>query len=279
MACRFNFHGCFFLRISLIFLTVFILLPASGRAFDHQVWDELLKTHTEDGLVDYASFQNDSDKLDQYLKSLSEYPLAMLAEETREGRIALWVNAFNALVIQEVLRHYPVDSVSQIENFWEEKRPVVSGLVYNFKEIRDEILRNTFRDERALLALSAGEMSSPPLRSEAYEGSRLAEQFSDQMNFFLTHVRYNKLVEGKKKLRLSPLLKEFAGDFLLGYGRSEGVGKFSAEEFAVLNFVKIHLKDPKIQDWIVQSKYKVSYLKKDERLNDTQFLEKKENEN
>lgn len=279
MACRFNFSRVFCIRFITILLTCCIAVSGNCFAFDHHEWDELLKAHTEDGLVNYVSFQDDEDKLDRYLKTLADYPLASLAEESREERIALWINVFNALMIREILRHYPVDSANSITDLWSRKRMAVSGLQYTLKEIRDEILRGSFREERALLALATAEMSSPPLRNEAYAGNRLTEQLADQMNMFITNDRYNQIHDHQKKLRLSPVFREFADDFVLGYGQSQGTGKFSTSQFAVLNFIKVYVQDPKIKDWIVQSKYKVSYLKGDKRLNDTKFLEKKTDEN
>lgn len=276
MACRFSVLRCFRFRNALLLLLCFTLLSPACFSADHQAWDELLKAHTDDGLINYGSFQGDKAKLDDYLNGLARYPLESFSNETREERIALWINIFNALVIQEILRHYPVESVSKISNFWDQKRPTVSGLSYSFLEIRDQILRGSFRDERALLALVTGEMSSAPLRNEAYVGSRLSEQLADQMNFFLTHERYNEISNRQKKLRLSPLFREYENDFILGYGQLQETGKFSPQQFAVLNFIKVHLKDPELQDWIVQSKYKVSYFKKDVNLNEIKRNEKEQ---
>ena len=258
----------FVLSSFLIFLSVSFLCTPHGYAFDSREWDELLKSHVENGLVHYDAFKNDQAKLEHYLDAIAQYPPESFSNDSREERIALWINVFNASVIRSILKRYPVDSVEKIANFWDDKNVLVSQIAYSFRDIREQVFRGGFREERALLALVPGQMSSGPLRPEAYTGSKLIDQLRDQMDLFLTDERYNQIRVKQKKLRLSPLFREYANDFILGYGSVGDTGKFSPQEFSILNFIKIHVKDPKLKDWIVQSKYKVSYLKKDVRLND-----------
>ena len=121
------------------------------------------------------------------------------------------------------------------------------------------------------MALVSGTSSSGPLREEPYEGSRLLEQLRDQTSAFLMDERFNQIGTHKRKMILSPLFKELAHDFVLGYGQAIRDTKFSPEEMALVGFIRIHVSEGSIKDWISKRKYKIQYLLPDTSLNDTGF--------
>ena len=260
-----------FLR-RLIFITaslLWVFRASTVFAFDHSPWDSLLKAHVVGGLVDYGGFLKDKNVLDQYLNQVAHVPIEEFANESRENRIAAWINTYNASVIRLILSVYPVDSVEKIHDFWNQKIVEIAGMRYSLKEVRENVFRRGFRDERATLALVSGTMSSGPLRIEAYEGPRLGEQLRDQMNVFLSDARFNRIGARQKKLHLSPLFRELRDDFVLGYGLPEGGGRFSRAELAVLGFIRIHVSDPLVKEWISGRKYRLRYLPVDLSLNRT----------
>ena len=91
--------------------------PASERIaigdVSHQAWDDLLRGYVDpDGLVDYASWKQSTEdvrRLENYLAALSQ------ADERREAtssqRLAYWINAYNAVTVQGILREYPTSSI------------------------------------------------------------------------------------------------------------------------------------------------------------------------
>ncbi len=251
--------------VLLILLLVFTRTPFVFAA-DHSAWTNLLKQHVESGSVNYAAFQNESKHLQDYLNSLARLSKDQFSEETREEKLATWINLYNASVIAKILDFYPVDSIQQIPNFWDDPFVYLAGARYSLREIRDQIVRREFRDERAALALVSGTKSSTPLRSEAYEGNGLIEQLKDQMKLFLADERYNQIKAGQKKIKLAAVFKELANDFVLGYGSHEE-GEFSPQEFAILSFIRVHVDDVKLREWIDARKYKIRYEAPDFSLN------------
>ena len=218
-------------------------------------------------MIDYEGFLQDQAKLENYLSSIERLSVEEFADYSREDRMALWINAYNASVIQLILKHYPVDSIQKIHGFWDDKVARIAGMTYSLGEIRDKVFRQGFRDERATLALISGTKSSGPLRNEPYVGNKLTEQLKDQMAAFLSDERFNRIKINQKKLLLSPLFKELADDFILGYSSSDRDSQFSPQEFAVLSFIRIHLADSKLKDWIKARKYKIRFLPYDWSLN------------
>ncbi len=243
--------------LSSILFTSFI---SPAFPFDHSPWAALLRAHVENGFADYAGFLKDKPALDDYLKRVGDLSVNEFADYSREDRMALWINAYNASVIRRILEFYPIDSIQRIPDFWNMKTVQVAGMRLSLSEIRDKVFRAGFRDERATLALVSGTKSSGPLRNEAYEGPQLLDQLRDQMNFFLSDERFNRIQAKKKKLFLSPLFQELRADFILGYGSSETDSRFSPEELAILSFIRIHLSDPKVKEWITNREYKLRYL-------------------
>lgn len=254
-----------------LWLTIIFLLSALPQVFpavEHEIWDSLLKAHVKNGLVDYASFSSDREKLNRYLDSLDQMSVDSFADESREERMAAWINAYNATTISLVLSRYPVSSIESVPGFWDGKNVRIAGMRYSLREVRERVIRGGFRDEHSVLALVSGTKSSGPLRAEAYTGSKLLEQLDDQVSQFLDDERYNQIRPGKKKLFLSPILKEIGPDLILGYGRAEKDSKFSAEEIAILGFVRIHTYEPEVKKWIEGRRYKVYYMAVDTSLND-----------
>ncbi len=80
---------------------------------DHSIWDGLLKRHSNaDGRVDYASWHKsaqDMAALDAYLDNLSQGDPD--ATTSSAGRLAYWINAYNAVTVAGILREYPTTSI------------------------------------------------------------------------------------------------------------------------------------------------------------------------
>ena len=182
--------------------------------------------------------------------------------------MALWINTYNAAVIRQILAHYPVPSVDKIPDFWTAKTVYIAGMNYSLRDVRDKVFRQGFRDERVLIALVSGRQDSGPLRAEAYVGSKLLEQLKDQTRLFLSDERFNRIRPHQKKLWLSPIFRHNGADFILGYGTAQPDSQFSAQELAVLSFIKIHSEEPTIKEWIDSRRYKLRYLADNAALNE-----------
>ena len=73
-------------------------------------WNQLLQEYVNDqGLVDYARWQQEAEgALSDWLKSLRK---VSLEELSTDDQLALLINLYNALTIQQVLAAYPIDSI------------------------------------------------------------------------------------------------------------------------------------------------------------------------
>ena len=90
---------------------------ANTIALDHSAFSALLTAIVKpDGaglhLVDYGSVTSDQRReLDAYVDSLTNTAVTGL---NRDEQLAYWINLYNAVTLQVILDHYPVDSIRNI---------------------------------------------------------------------------------------------------------------------------------------------------------------------
>jgi len=215
--------------------------PLEAPSFvSHAPFDRLLARHvTPDGLVDYQGVLASRDSLlIPYLKQLASTDPANL---NPDGRLAFWINAYNAYTLKLIIDHYPVESINDIKPGAGPQIPkvnspfqldmgAVADTVRSLDEIEHQIIRKRFDEPRIHFALVCAAISCPPLRDEAYTGERLDAQLDDQADIFLHTAGKNDVpVPGEEEtIRLSRILKWFDGDF---GGSKESTQRFIAPYF------------------------------------------------
>jgi hypothetical protein len=145
-------------------------------------FDQLLDTQVRDGLVYYRAVKAGRGPLDRFVAAIAD---ARLDTMTREQRIAFWLNAYNAIVLQTVIDHYPIatvtdrfprQSVRQIPGFGRTPHRI-AGRRLTLDQLEDVELP-PFNDPRVFLALGRGAVGSGRLRSEVYTGENLERQLT-----------------------------------------------------------------------------------------------------
>ncbi len=258
------------IRIVSLFLSFFLLNPLLLRGegvFDHSKWGHLLKQYVHHGLVDYKGLLQTKGELDDYLKQINSVSIEEFSEFSREERIAFWINLYNASVIHMILDEYPIESFDQIPASFEIRTIQAIGEFFSLSELRDQVLRKGFRDERILMALVSGRMDSPKLLPEAFQGNKLEEQLNLVARNFVEDETKNRIKPKEKKISLSPLFRNFASDFVLNFGSFNPPSRFSQTETAVISFVLHHLNNPEKRIFLDSSRYKIQYLPENPKLN------------
>lgn len=186
----------------------------TGATFDHSAFDALLKAHVsaEAGFVDYDALKKDADKLDAYIAAIGKADIDTLG---RDERLAFLINAYNAFTLRLILDHYPIDSIKDIpsDQRWDAKRWTIAHGAYSLNQIEHELIRPKFAEPRVHFALVCAAIGCPPLRPEAYTGSRLEEQLADQSRYVHTHARWFRLHEDTGEVELTALYDWYGGDF------------------------------------------------------------------
>jgi hypothetical protein len=191
---------------------------ASG--VDHKIWDYLLKSYVDEGLVDYDAMSRDY-LFRTYLRQLAEAEPQKLT--TRTDQLALLCNAYNAFVIDGVIRHRITDSVMEYEQngegFFDIKEHVFAGSTLSLNQLEHTLIRKRFREPRVHVALVCAARDCPAIRREAFVGRRLGAQLHDQSVVFANSSQYVRYDEVTNTLHLSPLLDWYGDDW-------DGVGGY-----------------------------------------------------
>lgn len=210
--------------IVMLFVSIWYLtscgihITGKGKVISHNSWTELLKKHVgTDGLVDYKGFIADKEKLQSYLDLVSKNPPAKSWDEN--DKIAYWLNAYNAFTVKLIVDNYPVKSIKDlgpanqiifINTPWDKKFFSIGKKTMTLNNIEHRILRNSFTEPRIHFALNCASMSCPKLRNEAYNGTTLDAQLTEQAVAFLSDTTRNQPNANNSKL--SSIFNWYGGD-------------------------------------------------------------------
>jgi Protein of unknown function, DUF547 len=251
-------------------------LPTEGSDPLHRPLDEILDLNVRDGLVYYRALDSSRGKLDRYAASLN-VPAATYQAWSREAKMAFWLNAYNAFVLQTVVNHYPIrgksaeypeSSIMQISGAFESARHRAAGRSVTLEEIEKTILPE-FKEPRLFLALGRGAIGSGRLRSEAYTAARLAGQLDALREEFVREENMIRIDRAAETISVTPILSWRSEYFIAAYdtGATGPMAPRSPIERALIAFVGPHLL-PLEKEFVQQNRFRITFHQFDWRLND-----------
>ncbi|MGH9379195.1 MAG: DUF547 domain-containing protein [Thermoanaerobaculia bacterium] len=232
---------------------------ANGGEVALAAWERLLTKYARGGGVDYAGVAADRVDLDAFLDSLAG---ARPGAWPRDEQLAFWINAYNAVVIGQLLERYPgIGSVQDVDGFFAELTFPVAGRQLTLDQI--ETAGRELGDPRVHFAVVCASTSCPDLRPEAYMADRVQAQLADQSRRFLSDPEKGLRLDAQANtLWLSSIFKWYAGDFT---GGSTVVAFFARGD--ILGWVAEHVPAP-LAKTLRERKPSVRYLDYDWALND-----------
>ena len=195
-------------------------------AIDHSRFDALLRRYVDDnGNVNYAGWNAsaaDREALQDYLVTLSSVDHSVRG--SRNSQLAYWINAYNAVTIEGILREYPTDSIRNHTaklygyNIWHDLLLHSGDGAYSLDTIEHKILRKA-KEPRIHFAIVCASKSCPKLLNRAYMADTLEEQLARNTRDFFAKGANFRYDERNDRMYLSSILKWFAEDF--GEGQAE----------------------------------------------------------
>jgi hypothetical protein len=179
------------------------------EAFNHSRWNRLLqKNVSETGIVNYKAFREDPIELAVYIDDLTHNTPADTWNNA--DKLVYWINAYNALTIDLILRNYPTKSIKDIKDSWDQRLWQFGNKWYNLNDIEHKILRK-MNEPRIHFAIVCASVSCPKLRNEAFTAANLEDQLTTVTEDFLSDPSKNELSENR--IKLSKIFKWFKKDF------------------------------------------------------------------
>jgi len=265
----------------LAFSAVYPTGPAAqGQGADveafHRPFDQLLDINVRDGLVYYRAVRGERGRLDRYIASLN-VPQATYDKWSRDAKAAFWLNAYNAIVLQTVVNHYPIkgkastypaSSIRQIPGAFDQAKHRLAGRSLTLDDIEKTVLPE-FKDPRLYLALGRGAVDSGRLRSEAYIGARLAAQLASVQSEFVNQQEMLKMDRLAGQMAVTSIISWHEAEFVAAYdkGAQGTFAQRSAVERAIIAFVMPHVLRLE-REFLEKNAFQAVFQPFDWRLND-----------
>lgn len=224
-----------------ICLLLFILLPSGSVAapekkalefwspsnedsaiiVDHTLWQNLLDTYLDSkhpsgiNRFNYAKVNTkDLKTLGSYIKQLQQINPHDL---NRAEQKAFWINLYNALTVELIVKNYPVKSITKLgKGFfafgpWDDVLINIQGQELTLNNIEHGILRPFFNDERIHYAVNCASMSCPNLSATAYTANNTEQLLEQGAKQYINHNRGVSFNEGE--LKISSIYHWYKEDF------------------------------------------------------------------
>ena len=189
---------------------------------DFESWDAFLdryvvEVETGANLVRYAEVSGeDRAELDAFVEMMTSLPIS---NYRREEQLVYWINLYNALTVQLVLHHYPVESIREIDispgffsdGPWDKKLIRIEGEDLSLNDIEHRILRPIWRDSRIHYAVNCASLGCPSLQPFAYSGDQIDEMLDNAARGYVNDPRGVTINENR--VTVSKIYDWFGEDF------------------------------------------------------------------
>jgi len=211
-----------------LLLLAFVAAPgAASQAADDDrgvrsaSWASLLEQHTRSVQstvgteVNYRALREGSGA--EAWTSLIEELASATVPRDRARAMAFWIDAYNILAIDTVLRAWPVESIRDAGNLlwpvWKREAGVVADRSVTLHEIEHEILR-PLGDPRIHAAIVCASTSCPSLRRSPFSGDDLDAALDESMRSWLASATKGMRIDRQKqRITISRIFDWFAEDF------------------------------------------------------------------
>jgi hypothetical protein len=265
------------LGVTLVSLDAQDYRPSPEMEALHAPFDAMLDMHVRDGLVYYRALQDDRARLSRYVASLNAPAVASGYQQwAADQKKAFWINAYNAVVLQTVVNHYPIkgraamyppNSVRQIPGAFEKTPHMIAGKSVTLDQIETTVLPE-FNDPRVYVALGRGAVGSGRLRSEAFSAKAVDRQLEDARKQFATTPRWTKIDGLNGRVSVSPILSWRSAHFIKEYADDAfDLPKREPIELAVIGFLRPHMLSAE-EEFVKKNTFQLTYEPFDWRLND-----------
>ncbi len=171
--------------------------------------DDFAKQHVQHGTVDYGQLKTNPTKINQLVKQIET---ARSFGQSAEERKAFLINAYNVLVIKQVVDNYPISSALKVDGFFDNQKFTVAGRSLTLDEIEKKELA-AFKDPRIHFALVCAAQSCPELARFAFRPATVDRQLTERTFNALMDAKWLIIKPDEQKVELSKIFNWYIEDF------------------------------------------------------------------
>ena len=176
---------------------------AQAQEPDYTPWTRLLQAHYDpiQGMDYEGLASKDWAAMKRIVQLLAEVDPARL---NRDQQLAYYLNLYNVTVVNLLMENRQVKSIRDLStdplirfNIFRKDLVLNKSGKISLKRLEDEIIREGFKDPRIHFAINCAARSCPPIRQEAFTGSKVNSQLDDQARAFFAHPHLGARLEVK----------------------------------------------------------------------------------
>jgi hypothetical protein len=176
---------------------------------DHSSWDAMLQAYTRDGVVDYPGFAQDP-RLAEYLQAIARVEIPAGAPNAE--KIAYYLNAYNAVVVQAILDGGSPSSLLGRYAFFIGTPYLFANESISLLDVETDRIR-TLGDPRIHFALVCASLSCPKIWTRGYVARDLDTQLHRDAIRFIRDPERTRLDRSARVAHISKIFKWYEEDF------------------------------------------------------------------
>jgi len=196
--------------IILTVLAGFCLKANTNATFTDNA-DAFLKENVVRGYVNYKNIKDNPAELNTLLKQIAPTQLSELSTDEQK---AFLINAYNILIIKNVVDLFPIESPLNTKGFFDINTFEVANQKVTLNYLEKEMLYKNFPDARLHFALVCAAIGCPKLLNKAYKTEILEKQLDIQTRKTLNNPKFIQVTD--EKVLLSEIFKWYEQDFING---------------------------------------------------------------
>jgi hypothetical protein len=174
--------------------------------------DAFFKKNIQNGRVDYKGIKAGAADLKDLVSMIGTFSLKTADEKTQK---AFLINAYNILVIKNVVDHYPIAKPTDVTGFFDGIKFNIAGMQMTLSDIENKKVREVYKDARTHFALVCAAKSCPPIANYAFTAANVEEKLDALTKAAMNNAVFIKVDAGKKTVRFSKILDWYKDDFLV----------------------------------------------------------------
>lgn len=173
--------------------------------------DAFFAKNISSGMVDYAGIKANAAELKDLVHMVGTFGLSSADANTQK---AFLINAYNILVIKNVVDHYPIAKPTDVPGFFDAIKFNLAGTQITLSDIENKKIRPVFKDPRTHFALVCAAKSCPPIANYAFTPTNVETKLETITKAALNNTNFIKVNTGNKTVQFSQILDWYKDDFL-----------------------------------------------------------------
>lgn len=228
-------------------LAAFGASSAMAAGVDDAAFQAVLTASVKGNRVNYNAVEKHQDKLKGYVAQVGSADVSKLG---KKAKLAFYVNAYNALVLNAVLANKRPKSVLDVKGFFDGAKVKVAGKEMTLNDLENNHIRSA-GDPRIHFVVNCASYDCPPLAKKVYSAKTIDGSLDRQAKAYLKGKDQVVVDDKAKTIKVVQIFEWFQKDF----GGEQGVRDFIAKY------------RPDMAKKVQDKSYKLTYRKYDWRLN------------